>query len=38
MVRKPNGDIHKLEFDQGDFVYFTFLSKFKGAIKVKVKF
>jgi len=35
---KVNGDLHKLEFDSGEFVYITFLSKVKGVIKVKCKF
>jgi hypothetical protein len=38
MVAKVNGDFHKPEFDDGDFVYITFLSKVKGVIKVKCKF
>jgi hypothetical protein len=38
MVAKVNGDFHKLDFDAGEYVYITFLSKVKGIIKVKCKF
>ena len=38
MVARVNGDFHKPEFEDGEFVYITLLSKVKGVIKVKCKF